>query len=188
MTQLEHEHTGPDFSASVKAYNPSCLEGGLTGIFIGHYLQAVTPRLSLGLEGVWQRAGLTQGPDTALSYVARYKTEDWAASVQLQAQGALNTSYWRRLSDKVQAGVDMTLSAQPSQSVMGAITKEGITTFGAKYDFRMSTFRASIDSKGKLSCLLEKRIAQPVTMAFAADVDHATVRHPSNTFRIASPY
>ncbi|SPQ21629.1 05dc44cc-f966-4e91-9aac-59ffbd3bfff5 [Thermothielavioides terrestris] len=172
MAQFENEYQGNDFTATVKALNPSFLEGGLTGIFIGQYLQSVTPKLALGLEAVWQRSGLTQGPDTAVSYVARYKSDNFIASAQLQAQGALNASYWQRLSEKVQAGVDMTLSVAPSGALMGGPTKEGITTFGAKYDFRMSTFRAQIDSKGKLSCVLEKRVAAPVMMTFAADVDH----------------
>ena len=178
MAQFEHEYTGNDFTASLKAINPSFLDGGVTGIFIGHYLQSVTPKLALGLEGVWQRVGLSQGPDTAVSYVGRYKADDWIATAQLQAQGAINTSYWRRLSDNVQAGVDMTLTMVPTAGgLMGGMgfQKEGITTFGAKYDFRMSTFRAQIDSKGKLACLLEKRVAAPVTMTFAADVDHFTV-------------
>jgi mitochondrial import receptor subunit TOM40 len=174
MAQFENEYTGADFTATIKALNPSFLEGGLTGIFIGQYLQSVTPKLALGLETVWQRAGITQGPDTAVSYVARYKSDNWIASAQLQAQGALNASYWQRLSDKVQAGVDMTLSVNPGAAMMGGPQKDGTATFGAKYDFRMSTFRAQIDSKGKLSCLLEKRVAAPVMMTFAADVDHVT--------------
>lgn len=185
MAQFEHEYTGADFTAAVKALNPSFLEGGLTGIFIGQYLQSVTPKLSLGLEAVWQRAGLTQGPDTAVSYVGRYKTDNFIASAQLQAQGALNASYWHRLSDKVQAGVDMTLSVSPAAAMMGGPQKDGTTTFGAKYDFRMSTFRAQIDSKGKLSCLLEKRVAAPVMLTFAADVDHYTVRAASGQMRVS---
>ncbi|KAM0287421.1 hypothetical protein ACHAQH_000371 [Verticillium albo-atrum] len=174
MVQLENEYTGDDFTASLKMLNPSALDGGITGIFIGSYLQSVTPKLALGLETVWQRAGLTQGPEMATSYSLRYKSDDWVATAQLQAQGALNTSYWRRISEKVQAGCDLTLSLAPSGGMMGGIQKEGIATMGAKYDFRMSTFRAQVDSKGKLSCLLEKRIAAPVMMTFAADVDHFT--------------
>ncbi|KAJ0167543.1 Mitochondrial import receptor subunit tom40 [Colletotrichum tanaceti] len=175
MLQFENEYTGDDFTASLKMLNPSCLDGGVTGIFIGSYLQSVTPKLALGLETVWQRQAMTQGPETATSYCARYKSDDWVATAQLQAQGALNTSYWRRLSEKVQAGVDLSLSIAPSAaSVMGGMQKEGITTIGAKYDFRMSTFRAQVDSRGKLGCLLEKRIAAPVMMTLAADVDHFT--------------
>ncbi|KAJ2905323.1 hypothetical protein MKZ38_005836 [Zalerion maritima] len=170
MAQFEHEYTGDDFTASLKMLNPSYLSDGLTGTFVSSYLQSVTPKLALGLESVWQRQAMTDGPQTAVSYMGRYRSEDWVASVQLQAQGALNTSYWRKLSDRVQAGVDINLSLVPSPSMMG-FKKEGLTTLGAKYQFRMSTFRAQIDSAGKLAVLLEKHVAPAVMMTFAVDVD-----------------
>lgn len=180
MAQLESEYTGNDFTLNVKALNPSYLEGGLTGIFVGQYMQSVTPKLALGLEAMWQRQALSVPPDAALAYCGKYKAEDWVATAQLSASGGLNTTYWRRLSDKVQAGVDMSLSLAPGPGGMmgGPMQKEGVTTFGAKYDFRMSTFRAQLDSKGKLSCLLEKRVAGPVMMTVGADVDHASVSPP----------
>ncbi|KAI9898376.1 hypothetical protein N3K66_006736 [Trichothecium roseum] len=177
MAQFEHEYTGNDFSASLKMLNPSFFDGGITGIYIGSYLQSVTPKLAIGMETLWQRPALTQGPECAVSYCGRYKSEDWVATAQLQAaMGTLTTSYWRKLSDKVQAGVEMNLGLVPSPGGMmgGGIQKEGVTTVGAKYDFRMSTFRAQVDSKGKLSCVLEKRVAPPVMMSFAADIDHFT--------------
>ncbi|KAM3073430.1 translocase of outer mitochondrial membrane [Clarireedia jacksonii] len=175
MVQLDNEYTGKDFTASIKSLNPSMLDGGLTGVFIGQYLQSVTPNLALGLEAIWQRAAMSQGPDTAVSYCAKYKGSDWIASAQLQAQGAVNTSFWRKLTDKVEAGVDLNLQfvGLSGAGVMGGPPrKEGVTTVGAKYDFRMSTFRAQVDSTGKLSCLLEKRVAPPVQLTFAAEMDH----------------
>ena len=183
MAQFEHEYTGNDFSASLKMLNPSFFDGGVTGIYIGSYLQSVTPKLAIGMETLWQRPSLTQGPECAVSYCGRYKSEDWVATAQLQAaMGTLTTSYWRKLSDKVQAGVEMNLGLVPAPGGMmgGGIQKEGVTTVGAKYDFRMSTFRAQVDSKGKLSCVLEKRVAPPVMMSFAADIDHFTVRPSHN--------
>ena len=178
MIEIDNVYTGKDFTASIKSMNPNAIDGGLTGIFVGSYLQAVTRNLALGVEGVWQRQALTQGPESALSYCAKYKGSDWIVSAQLQAQGAINTSYWRRLTDKVEAGVDLNLAfAGLSGAGMmgGPIRKEGVTTVGAKYDFRMSTFRAQVDSTGKLSCLLEKRVAPPVQLTFAADMDHFKV-------------
>ncbi|CAN8095937.1 unnamed protein product [Discula destructiva] len=176
MAQWESEYTGDDFTLNVKALNPSYLESGLTGIYVGQYMQSVTPRLALGLEAMWQRQALSVPPDAALAYCGKYKTEDWIATLQLSGAGGINSTFWRRLSDKVQAGVDMSLTLAGGQAAMmgGPIQKEGVTTFGAKYDFRMSTFRAQLDSKGKLSCLLEKRVAGPVMMTVGADVDHAT--------------
>ena len=195
MLQLDNEYNGKDFNASLKAINPSLLDGGLTGIFIGSYLQSLTPSLAVGLETVWQRQALNSGPETALSYVAKYKGSDWIASVQmLQAQGAINTSYWRRLTEKVEAGVDLNLQFAPGVGggglLGGGSRKEGTTIVGAKYDFTASTFRAQLDSSGKLSCLLEKRVLPPVQITFAGEMDHIKVRGISSatTFAVESVY
>ncbi|KAI9832118.1 MAG: translocase of outer mitochondrial membrane [Phylliscum demangeonii] len=176
MLQIDHDYTGQDFTASLKALNPSVLDGGFTGILVGSYLQSVTPRLALGLEAVWQRAAINAGPETALSYCAKYTGPDWIASAQLQAQGAITTSYWRRLTDKVEAGVDLNLQflglgRGRGAGVLGGMGKEGVATVGAKYDFRTSTFRAQVDSSGKLSCLLEKRVLPIVQVTFAGEID-----------------
>lgn len=180
MCSIENDYTGADFSASVKAMNPSILDGGLTGIFIGSYLQSVTPRLSLGLEGVWQRAAMSQGPQMLLSYAGRYKGDDWVASGQLLAQGGIQASYWRRLTAAVETGIDVNLSfgglgAGMGGMMGGPMQKEGTTTLGAKYDFRASSFRAQVDSKGKIGCVLEKRIAPAVAVTFAGEIDHGKV-------------
>ncbi|OJJ43726.1 hypothetical protein ASPZODRAFT_154245 [Penicilliopsis zonata CBS 506.65] len=175
LLQIDNDYTGSDFSASLKAFNPSFLEGGLTGIFVGSYLQSVTPSLALGFEAIWQRQGLTTRPETALSYCAKYRGEDWIASAQLQAQGILATSYWKKISERVEAGVDMNLQFAPNAAaaMMGGPSRDGTTSIGAKYDFRASTFRAQVDSAGKVSCLLEKRIAMPISLTFAGEIDQA---------------
>lgn len=179
---MDTEYTGADFSAGIKSFNPSILEGTLTGIFIGSYLQSVTPNLALGLESVWQRQAGSVGPETALSYVARYATKDWIASAQLQAQGALQATYWRRIAERVEAGVDCQLTFAGGMArgggggmMGGGMKKEGVTTIGAKYEFRMSTFRAQVDTQGRLCCMLEKRIAPTVSLTFVGDVDHFKV-------------
>ncbi|BCS02403.1 TOM complex pore protein TOM40 [Aspergillus luchuensis] len=175
LMQLDNDYTGDDFSASLKAFNPSYLEGGLTGIFVGSYLQSVTPNLALGFEAIWQRQAMNARPESALSYGARYKTADWIASAQLQAQGVITASYWKKLSERVEAGVDMNLQFAPNAAaaLMGGPSRDGTTAIGAKYDFRASTFRAQVDSTGKVSCLLEKRIAMPIALTFAGEIDQA---------------
>ena len=179
MLQVENEYTGDDFSASVKVLNPSIMEGGFTAIVIGDYMQAITPRLSLGLEGVWQRASLGAKPETAMSYAARYKTPDWIAAAQIHASGQLGATYWRRLSEKVEAGVDCQLQFAPGMGgagMFGGIRKEGQTTVGVKYNFATSVYRAQIDSAGKVGCVLEKRVAPAITFSFAAEIDQWKVR------------
>ena len=179
MLSVDNDYTGQDFTASLKSINPSIIEGGLTGVFVGSYLQSLTPSLAVGFEAMWQRVALQSGPETTISYCAKYKGSDWIASAQVQEQGVFNTSYWRRLTDKVEAGVDLNLQFAPGMGQGGLLgadaRKEGTTTLGAKYDFRNSTFRAQIDSSGRLSCLLEKRILPPVQLTFAGEMDHFKV-------------
>lgn len=179
MMEIENAYTGKDFSASLKAMNPTMIDGGLTGIFVGQYLQSITPKLALGAEAVWQRQALNLGPESALSYYAKYTGNNWIATAQLQTQGEISTSYWRKLTDKVQAGANFSLqfAGLGQGSLLGPqVRKEGVTTAGVKYDFRTSTFRAQVDSNGKLCAMLEKRVAAPVTMAFVTEVDHRKVR------------
>jgi mitochondrial import receptor subunit TOM40 len=183
MFSLEQDYTGADFTASVKGMNPNILEGGLTGIFIGDYLQSITPNLSLGLNAMWQRAAMNQGPETLVSYAARYKTKEWVASARLVAAGGLQCSYWRRLAERVEAGVDVNLQFAPGlgPAMMGGMKKEGTTTLGVRYDFRMASFRAQVDSQGRLGCLLEKRVAPPVTVSFFGEIDHIKVSEARTT-------
>ncbi|KAF2103039.1 mitochondrial import receptor subunit tom-40 [Rhizodiscina lignyota] len=183
MANFENDYTGADFSASLKMMNPSILDGGLTGIFVGSYLQSLTPRFALGLEGVWQRAAMNRGPEMLVSYAAKYKGDDWIASAQLLAAGGISASYWRRLTERVETGVDVSLQfaglGMAPGGMMSSVKKEGVTTIGAKYDFRASSFRAQIDSQGKLGCLLEKRVAPQVQVTFAGEIDH-----PKNTAKV----
>lgn len=178
VVQFDNEYTGADFSLSLKALTPSLMEGGLTGIYIGSYLQAITPRLALGVEGVYQRASMGTKPETAASYCARYKGDDWVASGQVLAAGQMSASYWRRLTEKVEAGVDCSLQFMPGAggSMFGSPRKEATTTMGVKYNFQASVYRAQVDSAGKLGVVLERRVAPPVTLTFAAEIDQVKVR------------
>ena len=180
MLQLDADYSGQDFTASLKSVNPNFLDGGLNGVYIGSYLQSITPSLALGIEAVWQRMAMSQGPETVLSYSAKYKGHDWIGTAQVTDTGTLSTSYWRRLTEKVETGVDLHLQFAPGLGggglMGGQARKEGIATIGAKYDFRASTFRAQLDSAGKVGCLLEKRVLPPVQVAFAGEIDHVKVR------------
>jgi len=61
--------------------------------------------------------------------------------------------------------------------MFGGIRREGTTTVGVKYDFRMATYRAQVDSAGKIGVVLEKRVAPPVTLTFAGEIDQVKQTH-----------
>ncbi|BFZ62359.1 translocase of outer mitochondrial membrane [Saitoella coloradoensis] len=175
LLQVEHDYQGSDFSANLKAMNPSILDNGrLTGIFVGNYLQSITSRFALGLEGVWQRPPASAGPESVnLAYVAKYAGDDWIAAAQLLGGGsAINATFYKKLSDKVEAGVDLQLVNGGGNPMMGP-QKQAVTAVGAKYEFRAATFRGQVNSEGKIQVYLDKRITPALGMQFAVDVDHA---------------
>jgi mitochondrial import receptor subunit TOM40 len=180
MVQLEHDVRGQDFTLNFKTLNPSVLEGGFTGVAVGSILQSVSRKLALGLETVYSSQAVQYPPDAAVNYMARYVSGDWVASAQLQAQGSVLASFWRRVSERVEAGIETSLSLGPSQQqmmMMGAAAGgpkiDATTTVGAKYEFRQSVFRGQIDSTGKVACLLERRVLPVVSVVFAGEIDHA---------------
>lgn len=178
MLSVENDYTGADFSASLKAVNPSILDGGLTGMVMASYLQAVTPRLSLGIDAFWSRPAMAYPPSLNVSYAARYKALDWMACAQLVPGNAIEASYWRKLSEKVDAGINCNLAfaGMGPAGPMGGPTKEGTVTIGAKYDFRQSVFRAQLDNSGKVGVLLEKQVMPPIRVTFSGEIDHKQVR------------
>lgn len=168
MIQLEHDYSGMDFNFNFKAINPSPVDS--SGIFVGSYLQSVTKNLALGIEGMYQNGGI-MGSSLANSYAFKYTgpEQKWIATGHFQPQGALQATYWQKLSEKVDAAADM-------QLVVANGKREGVATLGVKYDLRMSTFRAQVDSTGKVSALLEQRFAPTFQFTVSGEIDHFKVR------------
>ena len=118
-------------------------------------------------EGLMQTG---MGTSLTSSYAVKYTgpKQDWIATAQLQPAGALQATYWQKLNEKVDAAADL-------QLVMASGKREGVATIGVKYDLRMSTFRAQVDSTGKVSALLEQRFAPTFSFMVAGEIDHFKV-------------
>ena len=177
MIQLEQDYQANDCSINVKTLNPNFLSGNeFSGVVVGSILQSLSSKLAVGLETMYSKQPLAP-PDTAVSYVARYNAGNWIASAQLQAQGALIASFWRKVTDKVEAGLETQVAAtmkQVADPLMGVGFEpviEGQTTIGAKYEYRTAVFRGQLDSKGKISAFLEKRIMPTVSILFSGEID-----------------
>ncbi|CAE6443885.1 unnamed protein product [Rhizoctonia solani] len=184
MLQLEQDYQGQDYSLNFKAINPSPIDG--TGIYVGSYLQSVTPRLALGFETVHQRVGPGMA-ESMTSYLLRWTSPPspvsslstaagapapgthepgkWIATAHLQAPGILQATYWQRLSEKVDVGADLQMIIAPGR-------RDAIATVGAKWDLRMSTMRAQVDSTGKIAALLEQRFAPTFAFLVGGEIDH----------------
>jgi len=164
LIHLEHDYQGLDFSANVKALNPS--PSDLTGVYIGSYLQSITKNLAVGFETLYQRPTPRDNP-IATSYLAKLTGTDksWIATAQVQSSGVVQATYWQKLSEKVEVAAEMQILASPHR-------RDAVATLGAKYDFRMATFRAQVDSTGKVSALLEQRFVPAFAFLMAGEIDH----------------
>ncbi|KAF9069602.1 eukaryotic porin-domain-containing protein [Rhodocollybia butyracea] len=164
MLQLEQDYTGQDFNVNVKAVNPWPTD--FTGVYIGSYLQSLTKNLACGTEWVYQRPTPSTSEMVA-TYLAKYTSSDksWIATAQLQPAGIVQATYWHKLSEKVDFAADLQLVATP-------VRRDAVATLGAKYDLRLSTFRAQLDSTGKVSALLEQRFTPTFAFLVAGEIDH----------------
>jgi mitochondrial import receptor subunit TOM40 len=167
MIQLEHDYQASDFSVNVKAINSS--PTNITGIYIGSYLQSLTKNIAVGFETLYQRP-TPENSELATSYLAKLTGTDknWIATAQIQPSGVLQASYWQKLSEKVEVAAELQILAAPHR-------RDAIATLGAKYDFRMATFRAQVDSTGKVSALLEQRFVPAFAFLVAGEIDHFKV-------------
>lgn len=181
MCQLEHDFIASDFSVNFKSLNPYLLDGGFTGVATASLLQSVTSKLSLGVEAMYSKQASFTPPDSSLSYFARYNAGKWIASAQvLAAQGSIVASFWRKVSDHVEAGLETQIAAgmKPvNDPLMGGAVGynpvvEGATTIGTKYEYRAGVFRGQVDSNGKVSAFLEKRIGAVASVLFSGEIDH----------------
>ncbi|EGV66156.1 translocase of outer mitochondrial membrane [Yamadazyma tenuis] len=181
MVQLEQDYQAGDFSVNFKTLNPSFLNDGFTGLAVASLLQSLSKKLSVGVESSYTKQPGAPVPESAISYYARYNNGNWIFSGQLLAQGALIASFWRKVTDKVEAGVETQVSA-----TMRPITDnfsgtpigmepviEGQTTVGAKYEYRQSVYRGQIDSTGKVGVFMEKRVLPTIALLFSGEIDHA---------------
>lgn len=183
MCQLEQDYQGSDFSLNLKVLNPYFDSTGVfTGVAVGSILQSVTSQLAVGLEAVYSRGQALMPADAAVSYVTRYISlkKDWIFSGQLQANGALTASFWRKVAANVEAGIESTLQASMvpimdpviGESVGIKPILEGSTNIGAKYEYRQSVFRGFINSSGKVGCFLERKILPTLSVLFCGEIDH----------------
>lgn len=166
LIQAEHDFIGRDFALNLRAANPSLADG--TGIYTGSILQSITKNIAVGAEVLVQNSQM--GPDLGFQYYGKYtgSNRDWIGTMILQPQGMLQATYWQKLSDKLDVAADIQVVSVPQR-------RDAIATLGAKWDLRMSQFRAQLDSTGKVSALLEQRFAPSFAFLFSGEIDHLKV-------------
>jgi len=151
--QVEVDWKGDDWYVQGKWANP-----GTYGL---SYMQSITPSLSLGCDGFYNyKQGMTM-----LTYGLRYATEQQISTAVL-ADGHLSFSYTHKVNEKVGLSTDVTF--QISQQGL-----ESLFSMGYEYKLRISSFRAHIDSGGRIAGFLEEGLNQFTRFVLCGELDHA---------------
>ena len=186
MLQLEGDYLGSDFSVNVRAINGNPATG--TGIFTASYLQSITKRLSLGIEGVLQRP-TADVEEADMSLVGRFVLQDAPSpapsagvdesrdvaplrdptavvTVTLQNMAAVQASYYQRFSDQLELASEV-------QAVFVGGEPEALASVGCKIDYRQASIRAHVDSQAKMCVFLEERLPiGRMALLISGELDH----------------
>jgi mitochondrial import receptor subunit TOM40 len=162
MAQLEADYSAKSFSLNIKAVNPSPTDA--TGIFVGTYLQSITKNLAMGVEVAHQRPEPNKAESQA-SYVAKYSGQDYVFTANVSQIGMVHASYHHKVSAQVELATEVQLMATQGR-------REAVCTMGGKWDFRQACFRGQIDTTGRVSAVIEERLAPALSVLLTADLDH----------------
>lgn len=172
--QLTADYKGKDYTASVTTGNPDLFSG--TGMGIAHYLQSVTPALSLGAELAYQASPQIPGGHIGvLSGLARYAGADFSLSGSLSNAGSLHACFYQKCSQDLSVSTELETNLRMGTSV---------GTVGYKVDIPRAglTFKGCVNSDWEVKAVLEKKLLPiPFTLALCG-----VINHPKQSFQMGA--
>ncbi|XP_054262199.1 mitochondrial import receptor subunit TOM40 homolog 1 [Macrosteles quadrilineatus] len=172
VAQTQIDYKADTFTSSLSIINPDPLNN-FQGVFVGHYLQNVTPNLALGAELAIQRMNQIPGGQLPLlSLAARYSGDDYVCSGTLGV-ASLHLCYYQKASEQLHIGVEMETNLRMQESV-GTI---GYYADLPKADLQ---FRGSVDTNWNVSAVIEKKLLpMPFTFTLSGNLNQK-----KNSFRL----
>jgi len=145
------DYKGGDYYASLKVGLPLVL--GLS------YMQSVTPKLSLGFEGVYQN----NYRFSTVSFGARYEGKDFIVSAITTNDLDLDITYTKNVNEKV---------ALCTELVYSNIKKGTSASVGFDYKLTQANFRGTIESNGRVLAMLEEKLNPNIRFILCGELDH----------------
>ncbi|KAI9334278.1 eukaryotic porin-domain-containing protein [Obelidium mucronatum] len=172
----------------------------ITGIYSISGLQSITSSIAVGGEWVLQRLRPDAGESNytlAVKYAPKPTSpvpppsslppgfpspympinpsdpaEVFAATYAL-SQGVLQASYWKRLNQRLEVAADVQMLVTPTTNAAGPGRREGIASVGFKLDTVYATMRGMFDTMGRVSAVLEERMAPGLSFQVCGEIDYA---------------
>lgn len=169
--QMTSDYRGDAFTLSLTVGNPDILTG--SGICVLHYLQSVTPSITLGGELAYQRGPGVPGGAVAIgSAVGRYTNGDSTISGSLGMSGC-HLYFHQKASQQLQVGVELEINSRMQEST---------GTIGYQIDLPKAdlVFRGSVDTNWTVGAVLEKKL-HPLPFLFLLS---GMMNHSKQQFRL----
>jgi len=172
--QLTADYKGKDYTASLTAGNPDLFSG--TGMGIAHYIQSVTPSVSLGAELAYQASPQIPGGHIGvLSLLARYARPDFSLCGTISNAGSLHALYYQKCSSDLSVGTELETNLRMGTSV---------ATVGYKVDMPRAglVFKGAVNSDWEVKAVIEKKLLPiPFTLALCG-----ILNHPKQDFKLGA--
>lgn len=176
----------PVYAGQTPSSSRRKVDTAMTGVYIFQYLQSVSPAWALGAEYVYQRQ-TPEIEEPAMTFVARWAprtstplpavpalpagmpspympvnphdpqqvlTATWQPS-----SGLIHTSFFRRINQRLELGTEVQMLATKSDFRQEG-RREGVASVGFKLDTVFATIRGMVDTQGKVSSVIEEKLAQ----------------------------
>ncbi|KAJ3065065.1 translocase of outer mitochondrial membrane [Podochytrium sp. JEL0797] len=171
----------------------------ITGIYSVSGLQSITSTLAVGGEWVLQRLRPDAG-ETNVTLAVKYApkcapvpppsslpagfpspympinpadpSEVFAATYAV-SQGVLQASYWKKLNQRLEVAADVQMLITPTTAAAGPGRREGVASVGFKLDTVYATMRGMFDTMGRVSAIMEERMAPGLSFQVCGEIDYA---------------
>ncbi|KAJ3313932.1 translocase of outer mitochondrial membrane [Blyttiomyces sp. JEL0837] len=170
----------------------------LTGVYSLSYLQSISRSWTVGTEVMLQRMR-PEEPEMGYSFAARWAppasplpppsslppgfpspympvnpvdpTQSFTATYT-PSQGIVHASYWRRLNQRLEVAAEVQMLITPGSAEEPG-RREGVASAGFKLDTFFATIRGMVDSMGRVSALLEERMAPGLQFQLCGEIDYS---------------
>ncbi|KAJ3139080.1 translocase of outer mitochondrial membrane [Physocladia obscura] len=172
----------------------------VTGIYSISALQSISKSVSVGGEWIYQKlrpdasehnytlaakwapvsatpvpspSSLPPGFPSPYMPVNPADSQQVLAATYAVSQGVLQASYWRRLNQRLEVAADIQMLITPTTEAAGPGRREGIASVGFKLDTVYATIRGMFDTMGRVSTVLEERMAPGLSFQVSGELDYA---------------
>ncbi|CAB4410514.1 unnamed protein product [Rhizophagus irregularis] len=107
--------------------------------------------------------------NTGIFILSYFNLKIYREQIALQPYNGRKSVLYRhhtiKISEKVDFGTEL-------QILVASGRREAVCTVGGKFDFRAATFRGQIDTTGRISSVIEQKIAPGFSFIITGDIEH----------------